>query len=65
MNKKRVNNPAGYSPDLIERTIRTWQKYYSHALTREDAREIADNMTGLFDLLEKLDRKYGQKEEKT
>ena len=56
---------AGYSKEFLDRTIEVWQKYYSHALTREDAREISDNMTGLFNLLEKLDRKYDQKEEKT
>jgi len=56
---------AGYSKEFLDRTIEVWQKYYSYDLTREDAREIADNMTGLFNLLEKLDRKYEQKEEKT
>jgi len=56
---------AGFSKDFLDQTIDVWQKYYNHKLTHEDAREIAGNMTGLFNLLERLDRKYGQKKEKT
>ncbi|PKK83706.1 MAG: hypothetical protein CVT49_07410 [candidate division Zixibacteria bacterium HGW-Zixibacteria-1] len=55
---------TGYSKEFLDRTIETWQQYYARPLTREDAREIADNMTGLFNLLEELDRKYGKEKEK-
>jgi hypothetical protein len=55
---------TGYSEEFLDRTIETWQEYYARPLTREDAREIADNMTGLFNLLEELDRKYGKEKEK-
>ena len=37
--------------DLIERTIKLWQPYYPFQLTREDAREIIENMKAFYSLL--------------
>lgn len=37
--------------DLIDRTIEFWQPRLRHELTREDARQIAENCTGFFCIL--------------
>ena len=52
-----------FSKEFLEKTIKFWQPRYPHPLTLEDAREIAENMTGLFQLLDKLDRKYADEKE--
>ena len=39
------------STGLIQETLNTWQPYYRPALTDEDARGIATNMTNFFKLL--------------
>lgn len=39
---------------FLERTIEVFQQYSPTALTREDAREIAENVSGLFGLLLQL-----------
>ncbi len=49
-----------YSKGFLEKTINTWQRYYQAPLTQEDAREIADNMIGLFSLLTELEQKNGK-----
>jgi hypothetical protein len=49
-----------YSKEFLEKTINTWQRYYQAPLTQEDAREIADNMIGLFSLLAELEQKNGK-----
>jgi len=36
---------------LIDRTLEFWQTRTSHTLTREDAREIVENITGFFRIL--------------
>ncbi len=36
---------------LIDRTIETWQPLFDRALSREDARQIVDNVTGFFSVL--------------
>jgi len=56
---------VGYSKEFLERTIRAWQPYTSLPLSLDDAREIAENMTGLLSLLLELEQKYGKEEEKT
>jgi hypothetical protein len=38
---------------LIDRTVHFWQARSSHTLTREDAREIIENLTGFFQILHK------------
>lgn len=47
-----------YSKKFIQKTIGVWQPYAKDRLTEEDAREIADNMINLFELLIELDKKY-------
>ena len=37
---------------LIDRTLEFWQSRNSHTLTREDAREIIENVTGFFRILQ-------------
>ena len=46
-----------YSKEFLEKTINVWQRYYHSPLTLEDAREIADNMIGLFSLISELEQK--------
>ncbi len=53
-----------YSKAFLENTRKHWEPYYEHPLTEEDAREIIENMIGLFNLLNKLDEKYADKKEK-
>ncbi len=52
---------SNYSKEFLEKTRQFWEPRYGHPLTLEDAREIAENMTGLFRLLDTLDRKYETK----
>jgi len=40
-----------YSKDFLDRTIEVWQPYFPAPLSLGDAREIADNMTALFNFL--------------
>lgn len=47
------NTAAG---DPIEQTISVWQKHTKRQLTREDGREIIENMTGFFRILQEWDR---------
>ena len=51
---------AEFSKSFLEKTIQVWKQYSSAPLTLEDAREIAENLTGLFCLLDELDKKYGK-----
>jgi len=37
---------------LIDRTLEFWQARSSQTLTREDAREIIENVTGFFRILQ-------------
>jgi hypothetical protein len=37
--------------DFLDQTIEVWQPYSERPLSREDAREIAHNVTGFFRLL--------------
>lgn len=56
---------ADFSKEFLEKTRRFWESRYGSPLTPEDAREIAESMTGLFQLLDKLDGKYANKTAKT
>ena len=49
-----------FSQNFIQKTIEVWQPYSEAPLSLEDAREIAENMTGLFSFLIELERKYGK-----
>jgi len=42
--------------NLINRTIALWQPRLRRALSREDARQIAENVTGFFELLAEWSR---------
>jgi len=44
-------NSFKYSKDFLDRTIDVWQPYFPAPLSLGDAREIADNMTALFNFL--------------
>ena len=42
--------------DFIDETIAMWQRRSSRPLSREDGREIIENMTGFFRILQEWDR---------
>ena len=44
------------SEDLLQQTIALWQSRHGETLTREDAREIAANVSGFFQILIRWDR---------
>ena len=41
---------------LIDRTIETWQPRFDRELSREDARQIVENVTGFFSILAEWSR---------
>jgi len=43
--------------DLIDQTIAIWQPRTERRLTREDGREIIENITGFFTILQEWERK--------
>ena len=49
---------ADFSRELLERTIEVWQPHYERPLTLEDAREIAENMIALFEVLDGVDKAH-------
>jgi hypothetical protein len=51
---------ANFTKEFLERTIEVWQPRYDYPLTLEDAREIAENMIGLFKLLDNLDKTHAR-----
>ncbi len=42
--------------NLIDRTIETWQPRLDRNLSREDARQIVENVTGFFSILAEWSR---------
>lgn len=44
------------SRDFIDQTVAIWQKHTQRQLTREDGREIIENMSGFFRILQEWDR---------
>lgn len=48
--------PDGAACDFIDETVTFWQKRTKRKLTREDGREIIENMTGFFRVLLEWDR---------
>jgi len=42
--------------DFIDETVAIWQERSSRQLSREDGREIIENMTGFFRILQEWDR---------
>ena len=53
-----------YSEEFLKKTIDMWQPYSEAPLTLEEAREITDNMVGLYSFLFELEQKYGKEKEK-
>jgi hypothetical protein len=49
-------HPANEPEDFLEETRAFWQSRTDRMLTREDAREIIENMTGFFRVLLEWDR---------
>ena len=45
----KVLKPA--NDNLIDRTIKTWQPHFDRDLSREDARQMVENVTGFFAIL--------------
>lgn len=46
--------PDLFGDDFLDETIAVWQPLTIRTLTREDAREIIENMTGFFTVLREL-----------
>lgn len=46
-----------YPTDFLQKTIKVWQPYCPTPLSLNDAREITENMTALFDFLINNDEK--------
>jgi hypothetical protein len=46
-----VNPLSTSKDDLIEQTLRVWQPRLGRRLSREDGRQIVENITGFFGLL--------------
>lgn len=42
--------------NLIDHALETWQPRYDHDLNHEDARQIVENVTGLFSILAEWSR---------
>jgi len=51
------NQSSKYSKEFLEKTIKVWQPYSPTPLSLNDAREITENMTALFDFLINNDEK--------
>lgn len=56
------NQSSKYSKEFLDKTIEVWQPYSPTPLSLNDAREITENMTALFDFLITVDIKNNQKE---
>jgi len=46
--------------ELAEHTISVWQPRHRRRLTNEDAREIAENLTGFFTILAEWSHREGR-----
>ncbi|KWT64253.1 hypothetical protein APY04_3517 [Hyphomicrobium sulfonivorans] len=51
-----TSTPGTPSLEFLEETVRVWQKYSDKPLTHDDARQIIQNMTGYFRLLQDMQR---------
>lgn len=45
------NLSSKYSKEFLDKTIKVWQSYSPTPLSLNDAREITENMTALFNFL--------------
>jgi hypothetical protein len=57
--RSSVKLPRGANDNLIDRTIALWQPRLRRDLSREDARQIAENVTGFFSILHEWSRASG------
>jgi hypothetical protein len=46
-----VKTPSAANDNLIDRTRQVWQPRLGQDISREDARQIAENVTGFFSVL--------------
>jgi hypothetical protein len=51
-----ARKPKGVTSEFLDETIAFWQPRAKRTLTREDAREIIENLTGFFRVLDEWDR---------
>jgi hypothetical protein len=49
--------PRSETSDFIDQTIAIWQKRTERKLTREDGREIIENISGFFSILQEWERR--------
>lgn len=49
--RSSVKNKNAIDDDLIDRTLETWQPRIDHPLSRDDARQIIENVSGFFSIL--------------
>jgi hypothetical protein len=52
-----ADRPCSEAGDFIDQTIAIWQKRTERKLTREDGREIIENISGFFSVLQEWERK--------
>ena len=53
---KRVNGVSSSRDTMLDQAIAVWQPYTARRLSREDAREIVENVLGFFQVLQEWDR---------
>jgi hypothetical protein len=46
-----VKIPSGANDNLIDRTVAVWERRLERDLSREEARQIVENVTGFFNIL--------------
>jgi hypothetical protein len=51
-----VKKPSAANDDLIGQTIGLWQPFYRRELSREDARQLVENVTRFFSILHEWSR---------
>ena len=51
-----MQKPSAANDNLIDRTIALWRPRLGRELTREDARQVVENVTGFFSTLHKWSR---------
>ena len=54
--RSSVKTSNATNDHLIDRTIKTWHPRFGSPLSREDARQIAENVTGFFSVLAEWSR---------
>lgn len=51
LQQESVDQEIIMKPEFLDETIRVWQPHYTKTLTREDAREITENLAGFYRIL--------------